>query len=1383
MSSDFLDIFSGTGTEEKIENNIELMYRPSEQVFGSVAEILVQNGWSIYPQDTERRPGRVNGETIAWQHDHKLSEKLPKAEHLKKWVQQCSTLNVASVMGPGSGYTCAIDIDVLDKEKSDQIVELAEKILGRTPFIRVGRAPKIALIYRYDPDDPVQSVSRNFAEKDSENNIYASENAVEILGQGKSITFLGKHHKTGRYFQWIHKSPINYTPLEAPVITNSLVADFMEAVNGHVQNFHRGSSILVQTEDVEWDENSEVKIPKLKSIAGNTPWVEDKNGRVVDGRNNYLMRLVYRFVQANPSLPIENLVQLVTEQFVATADTSGRWSPNKVSNEVRGNIKRLKAKVKRGEIVFPLIVQNKEGKKTSVETFKLPFSKAELKERGLEFLPPEHKRRNLRGKLLTKKEPVVLTEEERQTKIQDIQTGLRDALDTFFEDMFMANCGENPEEVRVHVIKAPTGAGKTSQTLRYIGEKKQEHLKRANRERVQGERDSNGNIIVSAQGLNTHYVNETGVRKDGKIPIVFLLPTYSNIEEVRIRAEVLNLDNNLSDEELKNAAKEKGIIPETELDARLSDLKRDAMNADLDVMVYKGKVAAGCKMSEKVQAAMEAGVGTAAFCKSSVKNQMGESEEVFCPHYHECPAIQQREMIQEHDLIFTPHPFMQLEIPEPLKHARAVIADERIHHLFLHTTEFPLNNLSLPRKAPKITKKERENGITEFDLAQSREIAVELVTMAFAEGSCPAKKLFYYNRTEDSNSSEMSGFRLVEDCIRICTSAIQKDVNINPNMSIDEVKELCAQPTGRYVREEQRFWKIIKERMDALNNYNLQKVAIHEIEQNIKSLTGPKDITRRDRELKRLSKIKNSINRPYGEKDMRIQFVQDHISEGDIRSVIRISWRSEPNWHNLPLLLLDASASPEIINKIWNGAEVVTHDISGPLHIKIVGVVNRTFSNASIIGNNNDNEAQKIAHGKNLNKMRRALASVSSWFGFSRVVAGSSILTRRIMNTNWAGPENVDWCHFGAMRGLDFAKHHAAAFSIGRMELPIRTIDGLVAALTYDDAEPEHPYDIEGTGLTKDGEPLLMPSQMQTFQLRSGEVVEIPTPMHPGKWGRLIQKQYREEELLQFMGRLRPVYRKGEAPIWFALSSVIPQELVIDDLIHIDDLVTGKSYFWDAVRRTHGIIHADVLYKTCPEYFKDRQDAENVMNEFGFSSHSYENDFVYGQGFTPFYFYDLYNVKSVLFLRSEYKNKKQNLLELLTELKIPFSDFEEIIENTDSIAVSRTPDKVDITLGDIYERKTDEKKNADQVALDVFMNGLKRRDEGANKALIKSHPVTFAAGKEGNLRNMWVHYTDLESKKTLEIFRLEEQKKRELKTILEDNEDNYSELGNTTTDE
>src|SRR3546814_13094331 len=90
-----------------------------------------------------------------------------------------------------------------------------------------------------------------------------------------------------------------------------------------------------------------------------------------------------------------------------------------------------------------------------------------------------------------------------------------------------------------------------------------------------------------------------------------------------------------------------GIVSEDDLEARLEDLRRDAIGADLVTMVYRGKIAAGCQMAEKVQMAMRAGIGTAGFCKSAVKDADGRVETEYCEHYHECPAIAQKHQIAQ----------------------------------------------------------------------------------------------------------------------------------------------------------------------------------------------------------------------------------------------------------------------------------------------------------------------------------------------------------------------------------------------------------------------------------------------------------------------------------------------------------------------------------------------------------------------------------------------------------------------------------------------------------------------------------------------------------------------------------------------------------------
>ena len=60
---------------------------------------------------------------------------------------------------------------------------------------------------------------------------------------------------------------------------------------------------------------------------------------------------------------------------------------------------------------------------------------------------------------------------------------------------------------------APTGAGKTSQTLRYIGEKRVEHEARANLFRYDGQKGENGEHIQPAQGLDRNYIDERASEK------------------------------------------------------------------------------------------------------------------------------------------------------------------------------------------------------------------------------------------------------------------------------------------------------------------------------------------------------------------------------------------------------------------------------------------------------------------------------------------------------------------------------------------------------------------------------------------------------------------------------------------------------------------------------------------------------------------------------------------------------------------------------------------------------------------------------------------------------------------------------------------------------
>ncbi len=169
-----------------------------------------------------------------------------------------------------------------------------------------------------------------------------------------------------------------------------------------------------------------------------------------------------------------------------------------------------------------------------------------------------------------------------------------------------------------------------------------------------------------------------------------------------------------------------------------------------------------------------------------------------------------------------------------------------------------------------------------------------------------------------------------------------------------------------------------------------------------------------------------------------------------------------------------------MIEKIWLGKEVVTHDIPAAVNVRTVAIADRTYSNASVVAKPSATAREKLQSAQLLTNLKKVLSATSVLFGWGRVVAGSSILVRKVINKDWAGPANIDWCHFGAMRGLDFAKYHNAAVSVGRMELPTRVVDGLVAALTYDDDVPEQPFDKYGTGKNDMGGDLMVPAETRS---------------------------------------------------------------------------------------------------------------------------------------------------------------------------------------------------------------------------------------------------------------------------------------------------------------
>lgn len=1079
-----------------------LLYLPGETLYGAVAQKALKLGWTLIPQERgeRRQPSKIDGRTLKWGN---YVDMAPTSEEVHHWANQAPGANAAILLGKPSGLILCYDIDVMDVQLSQAIQQLAGEILPYTEFCRVGQAPKAALFYRVATEAELPaSKAYRFAD---------SGNMLEVLANGRLITAVGYHHKTDRYFQWDGPQPSTNPTTDVPLITAAQHEAFIEAVQ-KLRPFSRPSSAKAGDGVVfEGDGSLEVSTDGWTIPRVYCPSAGIEAGKVVDGRKQWLSALVWDLVRYNPERAAESVASLIEVAMGVAMDRIDMSKPLDVRGIIADKARRDVETLRRGEIRSFPEVKEQDGKRITQGRGVLPG----IADAQLWHLPTSDKRKALEIAARTTPDGekaaarAIIT--DRSAIAADIAGRVETALGSFFDVVYAQE-----HTPAVHVLKVPTGGGKTTSAIRYI-----------------------------ADDPRTF---EPLVGEDGEPcgPILFLLPSYANIDELRSRAAAASLDPDLDDEELMRQAALLGLVSIDDADAEIKRLRDQAEGTGLHTMVYKGKIAAGCKFAEKVQRLMDAGISTSGLCRAKVKDDRGNVEEKFCEFYGSCKAILQRQEIAQSHVVFLPHAFLNLSIPDELKNCRGVIADERIFTLATHVGLMHMSTLELPRNPPPLGKKERElvtAGISgreeksakieavRMAYLQDRHDATEIAIAAMRDGQCPAAVL------ADHKQGKFTGMDLVAAAARVCGAGSSSNVLVYPGMSDREFQDLVGVPTGTEIRLEYRFWKIIGERIAMLTDGTARQA-----------------------------------------REMRIQRRQHTEGEAEVEYV-RLSWRSELNWPSAPLLLLDASADADIVDKAFPGKAVTLHDIDAPLNLKTVLIADRSRSTRSLTPVSDITNADAIAQARNVERVRAVETYLAAVHSNGRIIVGMAKKVREMLRHEYVAPANVDDLHFGAERGLNFAEEHVAALSIGRMELPVWTLDAYAAALGYDDMEPLVLMDSRGDGMLSDTEPLKPLLLPQVLPMRDGSDVTIQVPMAPeGSWQRTVQQQFREESIRQFAGRLRPVYRQ-ETPVLYIMSQCVPSGIVIDDIVATDDLIPSYVPLLDAARGNGGIIDPQRLHR------------------------------------------------------------------------------------------------------------------------------------------------------------------------------------------------------------
>jgi hypothetical protein len=1125
------------------------------------------NGWSVIPETREsgkdRKPALLEWQSVGADrkprknsHQVRPSQQrdgLPPLWEATLIAERSLGYNVALIPGPSSSHVRAIDIDCLDTKLSEQLRDLAFEVFGQTPFVRIGQFPKRLLIYRVEGDDTaIPTFSKAFLATDGQPDVVdrKAQNAFEFLSAGHNFTIYGRHHRTKTTFDWSEGTlhPAIARPQAAPVIKKAQLNEFVTAA-GRIRPFAGGGG--VKTSSPVGGEATFTQfalepggggVDFLMPKVAHGDWQRDPDGTISDGRESYLHKAAWAVAGANIGTirasdrprGLTSLTQYLHHAFYEHArgvinNYDGKYSSDRIAEMCR---QKLSSALKKWNDSFTAYAETgsfhehavprkilKDGRVPTAQHLPTP---ARPKDGALDWLPEEASA--IAALSSTSKVKSVILADKTQAQIE-VDRDLRALIPTLD--------GHRAQHDRV---SAEISAAAT-EFLELITSSVGSDIPPFH---ILSAPTGAGKTVLTITAIGRFCLQHP--RQPGEGPILVALPTHANIEEALAVAQRTGM-----------------VVPNpSELDELDAVAQLSAIGVRAAVLKGKTRIdpmtgTAMCRRVDEIRALRDAGIGALSLCSTRLddedpiiarsKRKKGEKVakvEVLCPvrERGECEYWNQMKAIDEADIVFIPHNYLTMKKPpKAIAKARAVIVDESIVYKVLHQTHMPLSVLDLPRPLPNPTKAELGAGDRE-DVAnimlQNRDAVAHTAKAAFLGDVCPATAI-----------KEAGQVDAVADAIKVCSRAHSAERDLSPLMTREQVLAMAAEHLQHgHLIEEEKLWRLIADRLDMLEAGTAK-----------------------------------------GDREERLQLVQMMGPVEGLIPTVRLSWRTQPNWCESPMLLLDASASPEIMGKVF-GREATVHNVAAVAHVRTIALIERPYSNRAFMPPPDAVEAEVDLAAKTTKAAQALIDKVSSVYAHSRVLVGSTVSVRQhLVNDGWSRPQNVDAVHFGALRGRDGFKHHAAAISIGRSEQPIHVIDGFAAALTYDDDVPEKPYDRRGDGFIEvDGRlrPLFRTSIERTLVLRTGHDVSHFVPEMPGRWAKELEVQWREEELRQFVGRLRPVYRGAgqaavdEPPVWICMSKSIPADVVVDEVLVLDDLVKDAP-FWRLMQATGGIFSPAVI--------------------------------------------------------------------------------------------------------------------------------------------------------------------------------------------------------------
>ena len=1119
------------------------MHTIVETMFNSVAVALYEHGWCPIPQKhLMGKRGPEGGIEYSQFRDH-----CPTLPMVEQWCALYPSSNAAILLGAASHHAFALDLDIeWDHPLYPEMAAVIREHFGEH-FIRFGSKGSVVIL-RSAPDVVVRNLTLRFEQAEGEDE---SPGMVEVLGHGSLVTAFGHHHKTGDYIKWGGLMPIYASPLRAPLVSPAELEACLRdlgKVRAYASSRAGGSkgcsvdpSIVLEYASVP--DVPGAYVPRLP-LDGSVGVIKD--GRIVDGRRSAILALSMGVVCGNghviqadredqrwPGILKAAVAHL--HDVVAPGGARSRADLERTFlTQVRKDVERLRS-------TGPAALKPWRLVKRADGTMCKParYDANTPRDPALSWLGGRDPVAGVATKLKDKDKGRLPTVNILQVDPPTAEKVVERALQAdrtavrkqMAEELRTALSGFFGAPKGMNIVIVPTGGGKSTVTAEYI--------------------------YANARRFPRAFAD------DDSGPIAVLMPNHATIDEGAIVAE----RNGATFLEYKDDEEpgEQSHIAKAAVEARARGVK---------ALHWTSKVNAGCERADEVAALAKAQVSSAGLCRSEAVAENGvevERDSKGKPVYIPCLAREycgyQRmvKLLAEADVVYMSHWWLTNKVPKGLRNPRMVIIDESVAFQMLRCAFLPHSILTEKRPDPHMRREElketaeisrKRNAPTQLDLIRDRvacmhrdrDKAVQIVDAGRASGRCPAEALREHPRGRD----------LLKAARRLSGDARSAGISVHVRSTSDEIKALCTAAKSSHAALELRFWSIVEERMDALDK---------------EEAAGPRE--------------------------MRLQWIKPNGSDA---WGWRVSWTATPNWPKIPTLMLDATAEKEVTAAMFpSHGEPVVHQISASLNTRVVGIVDRSYSPSSFIPRPTGDAKADAAARKRAAELKRDVLA----FVFQTCAAHPEgqvlVTTNKVLEDllfkefDDAGklPGNLATAHYGALRGIDRWREARAVIMIGRSEMPGWLIDGYVAALTFKTA-PEEPYDRSGEGLTLEGRPLFRPREARPVQMRDGTDLHVPVAEMPSRMAAAIERLWRESELLQALGRSRPIHRPDVADIIW-MTDVVVDSVVYDDLLTLPQARAGGNAIDTTLGRTKGIVQAGLTgLPGTAEYIAARVPAERA---------------------------------------------------------------------------------------------------------------------------------------------------------------------------------------------